>query len=611
MAKMSSFSTHSNDAVRKIQESNTKFIKSLDEGFELLDLIRDQQGNVEDFVFLEVNPTYEKQTGLKAANLIGKRKKEVAPAAEQRWYDYAIKAVKENRTLSYQYRDPKVGAYYETQFIPIPPDQIAVLFKNITERKHAEDALRQTKVNLENIIQQSPIAFAVFEKNGLLIQVNDAWDKQWQIPRELVIAKYNVLQSKQVADTGLLSAVQRAFVGEIINSFEIEFDASIEPQTQGFGRKRWLSVTAYPIKSEFGAVNIVVLTEDITERKKSEETLRKSEQKYRELYESFNEAFIVTDWEFNVTNWNKAAERVTTVPAKVALGKKVYEVLPEMLAVDVTPYFEALKEKKPARFMMNVVSRVTKKPSVFEISTYPSDLGITIIVEDKTELEESKRLSAIGATAGMVGHDIRNPLQAVLSDTYLLKMELADMPDCKTKEGVAESLESIDKNVAYINKIVQDLQDYARPLTPEIIETNLSDVFVDIFKAVKIPDEIKLSISIKGTEKVKTDPMLLQRALTNLVLNAIQAMPKGGTLAISGQPRGNQVVITVVDTGMGIPEEVKYRLFTPMMTTKAKGQGFGLAVSKRLIESLKGTITFESEVGKGTKFIIEIPSTTS
>ena len=80
------------------------------------------------------------------------------------------------------------------------------------------------------------------------------------------------------------------------------------------------------------------------------------------MYESFDEAFIVTDWEFNVTNWNKAAERVTTVPAKDALGKKIYEVLPEMLTVDVTPYFESLKEKKPARFMMNVVSRQTKKP---------------------------------------------------------------------------------------------------------------------------------------------------------------------------------------------------------------------------------------------------------
>ncbi len=292
-------------------------------------LFRNSQGNIVDFVFVEVNPAYERQTSLKADNIIGKRKKEVTPAAEQRWHDHAIKAVNTNKTLSYQYYNPIVDAFYEAQFIPLLPDRVAVLFK------------------------------------------------------------------------------------------------------------------------------------DVTERKKTKETLKISEQKYRELYESFDEAFIATDWEFNVIHWNKAAERVTTVPAKVALGKKIYDVLPEMLTIDVTPYFESLKQKKSARFMMNTFSRETKRPSVFEISTYPSDLGIIVIVEDKTDEEERKRLSAIGATAGMVGHDIRNPLQAVLSDTYLLRDELTGLPDCKNKDGIAESIDSIEKNVAYINKIVQDLQDYS------------------------------------------------------------------------------------------------------------------------------------------------------
>ena len=152
------------------------------------------------------------------------------------------------------------------------------------------------------------------------------------------------------------------------------------------------------------------------------------------------------------------------------------------------------------------------------------------------------------------------------------------------------------------------MQDYSRPITPEITEANLSKVFVDIFKTVNVPDSIKLSISVKDAEKIKTDPMLLQRAFTNLVTNAIQAMPEGGKLEINGRCEGNRVFVSISDTGVGIPEEVKPKLFTPMMTTKAKGQGFGLAVAKRLIEALKGTITFESEKGKGTKFIIELPS---
>lgn len=598
------------DGLSKVQDSNKEFINRLGEGFELLEVVYDEQGRVIDFVFLEVNPAYERQTGFVAPNIIGKRKKKVAPAAEQRWYDYAIEAVEKDKTLSYQYFDPKENAHYETEFIPIPPNQIAVLFKDVTERKKAEEALTQAKNNLENIIQHSPVAFALFDKDGVLVEVNDAWDKQWQIPRQLVLGKYNVLQSKQVHDVGLIPNLKRVYAGETVRFLELEFDASREPITRGYGRKRWLRITAYPIKNESGEVTVVAMTEDITEHKKFDKELEKSEQRYRELYESFGEAFIVTDWEFNVISWNRAAERVTMVPTKDALGKKVYEILPEMLNVDVTPYFESLKEKKPARFMMNAVSRQTKKPSVFEISTYPSDLGITIIVEDKTELEESKRLSAIGATAGMVGHDIRNPLQAVLGETYLLKEELKAMPENPTKKEVTESLDTIEENVLYINKIVQDLQDYARPITPEITQANLTNVFANIFKNVKLPDAIKLSVSIKDIEIIRTDPMLLQRALTNLVTNAIQAMPNGGTLEIHGQLEENRVCITVADTGVGIPEEVKSKLFTPMMTTKAKGQGFGLAVTKRLVEALKGSISFESEMGKGTKFKVELPTLT-
>lgn len=589
-------------------ESYAQFVSSLSDGFALLELLSDKEGRATEFVFLVVNSAFERQIGVKAASIIGKSKNEAA-LIDQRLYECADQALKTDKTLSYQHYNPQVPAYYDAQFIPIQPDQVAVLLRDVTERKKAEDALRQTEKNLENIIQKSPIAFAIFDENGFLVQVNDAWDKQWQIPRELVLGKYNVLQSKQVINVGLLPIAQRVFAGETVRSFDLEFDASLEPQTQGLGRKRWLSATAYSIKSESGAENIVVLTEDITERKKTEESLRKSEQRYRELYESFDEAFIVTDWEFNVINWNEAAERVTAIEAKDALGKKVYDVLPEMLTVDIAPYVESLKEKKHARFMMNVVSRQTKKPAVFEISTYPSDLGITIIVQDKTELEEAKRLSAIGATAGMVGHDIRNPLQVVMSDTYLLKEALAFMPEDKTKQEVVESIDDIEKNVAYINKIVQDLQDYSRSIKPEITEANLSDIFTAVFKTISFPDSVKLSIQISGAEKIKTDPMLLQRALTNLVTNAIQAMPNGGSLKISGSISHNRVIITVADTGVGIPEEVKPKLFTPMVTTKAKGQGFGLAVSKRLIESMRGTISFESQPGKGTKFTINLPAT--
>jgi signal transduction histidine kinase len=291
--------------------------------------------------------------------------------------------------------------------------------------------------------------------------------------------------------------IKRAYSGETVFVKETFFDPSLEPQARGRGRKRWLRSTFFPIKDAQGNVaGIVMMHEDITERKE--------------------------------------LERV---------------------------------------------------------------------------LQDKERLATIGQTAGMVGHDIRNPLQAVMSDTYLLKEELAAIPDCKSNEGIAESIDGIDRNVAYINKIVQDLQDYARPITPEIKEANLTDIFVSVFETVRLPDNIKLNIRVHDTEKIRTDPMLVQRALTNLVNNAIQAMPNGGELKITGSPKDNRLVITIADTGTGIPEEIKPKLFTPMMTTKSKGQGFGLAAVKRMIEVLGGTVSFESQECKGTTFTIELPLT--
>jgi signal transduction histidine kinase len=278
-----------------------------------------------------------------------------------------------------------------------------------------------------------------------------------------------------------------------------------------------------------------------------------------------------------------------------------------MTNIDISHYFEALQQKKPARLMVNVVSRETKKPSIFEISTYPSSQGIIIIIEDKTEEEQNKRLSAIGATAGMVGHDIRNPLQAIEGDLYLLKDYLISMPPSQTKTDVTESIDEIDKNVSYINKIVADLQDYARQLNPEYAAVNFHDLAEDLIHNTCMPSNIEVTLKVAADFTLKTDPTLVRRAITNLLINAIQAMPTGGKLEVKAQKTDTEAQITISDTGTGIPDEVKPKLFTPMMTTKAKGQGLGLAVLKRLIEALKGSITFESELDKGTEFIIRLP----
>ncbi len=230
------------------------------------------------------------------------------------------------------------------------------------------------------------------------------------------------------------------------------------------------------------------------------------------------------------------------------------------------------------------------------------------LVEKRTQqLKKKERLAAIGETAGMVGHDIRNPLQALTGEVYLIKTDLDTLPKNEATQNISNCLESIEQSIGYINKIVADLQDYSRPLNPEFQEVALANLIVDVIKTINFPGNIKLVLNIKPLPVIKVELTFTRRALTNLINNAIQAMPNGGNLEVAAYPEKDCIYITVADTGVGIPDEVKAKVFTPMFTTKSKGQGLGLAVVKRLIEAQGGSITFESDVDVGTTFQIKLP----
>lgn len=230
------------------------------------------------------------------------------------------------------------------------------------------------------------------------------------------------------------------------------------------------------------------------------------------------------------------------------------------------------------------------------------------LIDERTkQLRVSERMAAIGQTAGMVGHDIRNPLQAITGDIYLIEQEVKSNPKCVTP-GITESLAAVNENIAYINKIVSDLQDYTREIKPSISSVNLKDIIRSVFSGRRIPENIAVQTSEETDLNIKADPTLLRRIIENLLTNAIQAMPNGGKLTINSFRDGNKAFICIQDTGEGIPEEAEPNVFKPLFTTKAKGQGLGLAVVKRLVDTLNGKISFESQEGKGTKFTIELPT---
>jgi PAS domain S-box-containing protein len=237
--------------------------------------------------------------------------------------------------------------------------------------------------------------------------------------------------------------------------------------------------------------------------------------------------------------------------------------------------------------------------------------GAERLLEEKTkELQRIEEIAAIGRVAAMVGHDLRNPLQVLVNLIYLMEESLAASED---SARIARELRldlilnNMKKQIEYMNKIVSDLQDYARPITPELVETDLRAFAEDVLSSLSIPEGIKVKVEIEEGIKLMIDPALMRRVFVNLINNAIQAMPNGGSLRIAAKVEGGWASVSFEDTGVGIPKENLDRLFKPLFTTKSKGMGFGLAVCKRIVEAHGGTIGVESEVGKGSKFTIRLP----
>jgi PAS domain S-box-containing protein len=231
-----------------------------------------------------------------------------------------------------------------------------------------------------------------------------------------------------------------------------------------------------------------------------------------------------------------------------------------------------------------------------------------LVSQQVEQLKNAERLAAIGETAGMVGHDIRNPLQAIYGESYLLKSDVDSLPKSDAKSSLKESIKNIDENLSYINKIVLDLQDYAKTPMPKLEEVPVERIIQDVLVSMDIPDNIEVNYSLEDNSlTLKVDSTYMKRILTNLISNSLQALANGGKIFIEVRRNVDKAIFIVKDTGEGIPEEVRDKIFTPLVTTKPKGQGFGLAVIKKLTEALNGTVKFESEVGKGTQFILEFP----
>ena len=368
------------------------------------------------------------------------------------------------------------------------------------------------------------------------------------------------------------------------------------------------------------------LLEASTGRREAEEKLLISQERLKGVIGSAMDAIITIDEDQKIMMFNRAAEVMFGASSAESIGQPLDRFLPAQFRDAHRHHVQEFGQSGVTSRKMGRLGSVMGLRSNGE--EFPIEAAIshnivegkkfyTVILRDISErkkleaqLRRTERMAELGTVASGMAHEIGTPMNVILGRAEYLMDRVKDEP---TKKG----LQTIIAQVERITKVMNQLLSFARRQTPErrphdlrrTIEDNL-DIFLERLHKGRVQVETTLA---ESCPLVQADGNQMSQVFINLVMNAIHAMPDGGTLRIGLAPESSMVKLTVADTGHGIPQEALPRIFEPFFTTKefGKGTGLGLTVVKGIIDEHQGTITVDSEEGKGTTFTILLPAHSS
>ena len=320
--------------------------------------------------------------------------------------------------------------------------------------------------------------------------------------------------------------------------------------------------------------------------------------------------------DLRVRLWNPAEARRTGLAATEVLGKRY---LDEVAAEHIAPAIADAIRKNPTDELSfpNVGWREETHGSSVDVTVAPlrspGSSGYVLIMADTTErnalqheVEESRRLAALGQFAAAIAHDIRTPLSSIRMSVQILRSKVSLPP---------EDMEYFDLTLEAISRLgrdVAELMDYTKPaflrIEPVALGELIEDV-CDVLAANAKVAKVRIASDVPEGLEVLVDELLLRKALVNLLDNAVEASPVGGEVRIEARVDADAVCMVVSDRGSGIAQEDRERIWDPFFTTRTDGTGLGLAIVRKAITAHGGTITVVSEPGAGTRFEIRLPAT--
>jgi PAS domain S-box-containing protein len=598
--------------------------------------------------FTSVNPAFGKITGIPIEKVIGKKVSEIIPEPSlsmvQGKYRQAIdeKTIVRWEEISEYPNGRLVG---EVSVAPVFDDtgkctNLVGSVHDITERKQWEENLRESEEKWHSLVSATPDYIALHNPEGQFLFLNHYAEGYAE---------------KNVIGTSLYQFVAPGSV----ELFRHNMDKALKTWTTqrfehnaagDFGEEKTYEEFLVPMRGKNQQINILAVARDITERKRAEEALHESEAELRALFASMHEIVMVIDRAGIYRKFAPTNPELLIKPSEELLGKSLINVFPKVQAEAFMGAIQkVLETKQPTQidYDLPLGDRIVK----FEASVMPLTEGNTLwvarditprklaeekIIQLNAELEQrveertrelrqaqdkivrQEKLAMLGQLAGGVGHELRNPLGIISSGIYYLKMIQPD-----ADQRVRKYHAMIEQEVHNSEKIITDLLDFARLESMEKEPMAVSELVQRTLLRFLVPELIKTTLNLPADlPRVLADTRQMEQVLGNLIVNAYQAMlsPRGtsllrsttsavkrGELTISAKMQKGMMGITVKDTGIGITPENMEKLFEPLFTTKSKGIGLGLAVSKKLAEANGGRIEVKSEPGKGSTFTLVLP----
>ncbi|MCP4601554.1 MAG: PAS domain S-box protein [Proteobacteria bacterium] len=509
--------------------------------------------------------------------------------------------------------------------------------RDITERKQAEEARLVSEKRMRSLIDQSPVSIQILDDSGNVIQANEAWEKLWGVPwEEFVKLEYNMLEDKQLVEIGLMKFLEKAYEGEVVTLPAAGYDAMTTSEN---GNKRWVRGSIYPIKDKSGkVVNIVLMHEDITDRRVAEEKLSSQKNFIDIAIDSLPGIFYLFTQEGKFLRWNRNFEIVSGYTADEINTMHPREFFPVEEQPLVEKRIREVFSKGESSVEANWLSKDGTKTFYFLTGTLvvvegiPCQVGMGVDINNRviaeeergkleSQLRQAQKMESVGRLAGGVAHDFNNLLTGITGNISLAQMDMS------TDDPIYKMLGEIDRIAERAADLTRQLLAFSRKqiIEPKVI--NLNDLIENMYRMLGriIGEDVEIkTLPLKRLGRIKADPGQVEQIITNLAVNARDAMPDGGKLTIETvnvnldeeyckkhpyvEP-GKYVMLAISDNGVGMVKETQSRIFDPFFTTKAEGQGtgLGLATAYGIVKQHGGHVEVYSEIGAGTTFKIYFP----